>query len=143
MWNPVNGFEFENIFSLSAVPEGEGAVVIIPARYHYRDVSRINEDLSRFPWVVLMLVGDEESIFPTEELRHPNFRLWVMTPIPGKHKADHFLTHGYTPQTRPILKGFECPKKYTDWFFAGQITHQRRKECIAQLEGRIVYPTLE
>jgi hypothetical protein len=139
MWNPVWGYCFDSVTSLQAVPEGEGAIVIIPARYHYRDIDRINSDLARFPWLILMIVGDEESTFPTDKIQHPNMKLWVMTPIPGRHKADHFLPHGYTPDTRKFLSQFtaEAAAKSRDWFFSGQITHPRREACAAVLRDRI------
>lgn len=131
MWHPVNGPEYEHVYSYEEIEEDEGAIVVIPARYHHKDVERINSDLKRLPWVILMMVGDEESTFPVESISHPNMKLWVMTPIPGRHKADHYLPHGYTPDTRTMLINFknEYSKKPVKWFFSGQITHHRRQEC--------------
>ena len=136
LWDAVCSPQYENICNFDAIEPGEGAVVIIPARYHYKDVDRINADLARLPWVILMIVGDEESTFPTDKISHPNMKLWVMTPIPGRHKADHYLIHGYTPDCRTMLAKLAGDDKSRAWFFAGQATHRRREECLAQLEKR-------
>ena len=43
-WKPVNGYEFTH---LDYIPDNfPGAVVVIPARHHANDISRINKDLS-------------------------------------------------------------------------------------------------
>lgn len=136
MWKPVNGFEFEDVFSLDDVPEEEGAIVVIPARYHHRDIEKINADIAPLPWVIMMIIGDEESAFPSEKLSHPKMKLWVMTPIPGRHKADHFLPHGYTPDTRQMLGKYDADIEISlDWFFAGQVTHNRRKSCVGNIRN--------
>jgi hypothetical protein len=137
MWDPVEGFEFEEMFHLNEIPVGEGAIIVIPGRYHNLDIDLINKDISILPWVIMMIVGDEESIFPTDRLQHPHMRLWVMTPIPGRHKADHFLPHGYTPYTRIYLSAYGNDEiRPYRWFFSGQITHSRRDACAEVLENR-------
>lgn len=139
MWTPVDGWEYTPVFAFDQITVGEGAIVVIPARYHNRDVDKLNEDIARLPWVVLMIVGDEESFFPTHELKHPNMKLWVMTPIPGRHKADHFLPHGYTPDCRKMLaaNSLIAMEKPNLWFFSGQITHVRRQLCSDVLKGMV------
>lgn len=106
------------------------AIVVIPAQHHADDIDRINGIIGGLRSCLVILTGDELSLFPYEELSHPNMKLWVMTPRKGKHdKADRFLSNGYTPHTKKGL-GINKP---LDWFFAGQINHQRRERMARTL----------
>lgn len=141
-WSPVRGNRFVHRNGFGELPEGsDGAIVIIPARYHAGDTDAINKDLSRLQWCLVVLVGDEEAAFPCEKLSHPNMAIYVMTPHIGKHpNADRFIVNGYTPQTHEMLKkyGAEAMERPLRWFFAGQINHERRKawaEEMRKMEG--------
>jgi hypothetical protein len=113
-------------------PMCDGAIIIIPARHCLEDINHLNQQIARHRWVVVMLVGDEESLFPIDGLKHPNMRIWVMSPVRGKHTPPRFLINGSQPQLHEILAQTSREKKY-DWFFAGQVTHSRRRECVEQL----------
>jgi hypothetical protein len=134
LW-PVPGFEFQSFTNVDDVP-GDGAIVVIPARYHVEDWNRINEIISRWRWVVLMLVGDEESAFPYAKINHPNIRFWIMDPRPEfDYPADTvFIGSGWAKDAPDVLDAISgTPERMWDWFFAGQVTHDRRKECVAHI----------
>ena len=147
LWKPVRGYEFIHHDGMNSLPASkialtkgeedgwkrEGAIVIIPARSHAEKIEEINKDINRLDWCLIMLVGDEEAVFPCEELKHPNMAIYVMTPHIGKHKnADRFIVNGWSPGTREHLKACKerAMKRCLDWFFAGQVTHSRRQKSV-------------
>lgn len=111
--------------------EGEGSIVVIPAAYQAKHVDKINTELNKLEWCVLILTSDEESKFPVEKINHKNIRIYVQYPKQGRHDEYRFLFNGYTPHTRENL---ELIDKDIDWVFAGQVTHDRRRECVQQLK---------
>lgn len=120
-----------------------GAVVVVPARYH--TAADVNRLIAPLDWAVVILTSDEESTFPWREVTHPNMRRWIMTPRPELH-AGHvrFLGEGWPTDTPTILAGYtaEHLARPLDWFFAGQVNHPRRKACVRALAsmtgGRLV-----
>lgn len=131
LWNPVNGFEFEHFeheeYGIT------GAVVIVPARSHVGFVKDINRYIELLDWCVLLLTGDEEATFPVEDIKHKNIKIYVMSPRPSHHDKYRKLGTGYPPQLhKHVSKGI--PKKTEDWFFSGQVTHDRRIQCAEQLK---------
>lgn len=110
----------------------DGGIIIFPARAQADKVAELNEYIKPLKWVILCLMGDEEVAFPVEEVQHENIRIYVMSPKQGKHDNYRFLPNGYTPHTRPNLKLVD---KDLDYFFAGQITHPRREQCVEALEN--------
>lgn len=138
LYRPAAGHEFVHHDGFASVGEEiDGAIIIIPARYHAGDVDAINADIAKLKWCLIILVGDEEAVFPSEKLEHPNMIIYVMTPHIGKHeKADRFIVNGWPTGTREILRQYadESNERPLTWFFAGQNTHKRRKACVAQLQ---------
>lgn len=139
-WRPVGAIDFSHHDGFEELPAGaEGAVVVVPAQHHHLadEVERLNRDIERLSWVVLILTGDEHSLFPWEQLRHPAMRLWVMTPRPRLHEhcPATFVGEGYDAEVPEILANFakEAHERPLDWFFAGQVTHQRREALAAAL----------
>lgn len=125
-------------------PDADGAVVILGAQHHIEPelVERLNRDLARLRWVVLVLAGDECSLFPWADVRHPNMRLWIMTPRPHLHKAAKdagafFIGEGYHVSVPGLLaeirRSSSVPDRASDFYFAGQITHARREQMVAAL----------
>lgn len=106
-------------------------IVVIHARHHANDVDRINEELAKLKGCVVVLIGDEASVFPHERLEHPNMKLWVMSPRPDRHKGVRALPNGYTPHTKKHQS-----LKTIDVFFSGQINHQRRQEMYRAVKGK-------
>jgi len=99
---------------------------------------QINELSHRLECVIFINIGDETSEFPVHLLSHPNSRLWLQTPLPSQ-KADRYLIEGYTHGTVNLSL-----KRDLDWFFAGQINHERRIACgqaLSQLHNGQFYPT--
>lgn len=140
IWSWEKQYEFRSIDKFEDI-QGDGAVIIMPARQQTEMVQRLNQDIAKFKWVVLMLTGDEESVFPIEQVDHPNIRFWVMSPRPERHTTDKYghairkLGCGYTPGLREHMKAKGLPNKDLDFFFAGQINHSRRRKCIEALSG--------
>lgn len=124
----LKDFDFEEVNQL---PDVDCGIVVIPARSHDKLINEINKELSKLKGVVLMLLGDEENVFPVEKIKHQNIKIWIQNPHPERHDSYRKLGTGYTPH----IKEFK-PKdvdKTLDFFFAGQVTHSRREECVAQL----------
>jgi hypothetical protein len=142
---------YQRVQRLGDVPDGRGAVVVVPARYHAdgEQVAALNDDLARLAWCVVVLTSDEESTFPWQALSHPRMRLWVMTPRPDRHpagRAIRYLGEGWQPGTPEALDGLDDParERHVQAFFAGQVTHDRRRKMAAALGGdprRVVHAT--
>lgn len=132
MWNPVNGYEFAHFDCIAGVPRNaDGLIVILHARScaHERWAHKLNDEIQRFKWAVVMLVSDEEGSFPAFQVKHPNMKMWIMMPNERKHLMKHFgVPNGYPTGCLDALKKFrkEQTEKPVDWFFAGQDTHIRR-----------------
>jgi hypothetical protein len=128
---------FEDFISKPVNDErGDGAIVVINGRTHTEDIEAINADLERLRWVVLMITGDEEAIFPWGEIRHPLLRTWVMLPRMNQHNDVSFkIPNGFRPATRVALahNGYH-PDHSQDWFFCGQVTHERREQLAQELQ---------
>lgn len=129
------GYEFEH--HVAEMPAGiDGAVVIVPARYHTpAEVQAVIDPLS---WVVLLLTSDEESLFPPAALTHPNMLVWTMTPRPGVHPETHRFLGEYLPNdTSAMLAryGDAAEARPLDWFFSGQVNHSHRRKMIRHAEG--------
>ncbi len=112
-----------------------GDVICISGRHHYDDVDAINAAIAKYQGVVVIIHSDEESLFPVERLVHPNMRLWVQTPKPGRHNGLTMTSFpvGYTPHTQHPPMPLDDPPN--DWGFAGQITNSRREEAAAAMRG--------
>lgn len=123
-------YEFE-FYEVSQLPEADSAIVVIPARSHYQVADRINAELKKIKKVILFLMGDEEAVFPIEKIKHEAIQIWVQNPKPKKHDQYNKLGCGYPPD----IKNFtQYPDKIEDWFFAGQITHDRRRQMLEALK---------
>jgi hypothetical protein len=149
VWNPPGAFAFEHYVDVGrpgstypdAFPDVAGALVVLPARHHAspEDVSWFLAQLDRLSWSVVILAGDEEWSFPwTLVKRSPTRRVWVMQPRP-EHAAigvDGMLPGGWYPNTREGIApcGVLGPRPL-DWFFGGQITHERRQQAVKVLRS--------
>lgn len=120
------------------MPKGiEGGVVIVHGGRQMGEIDRVNMDLDELKWALVIFLGDEECSFPIEKVEVPENRItWIQEPmVPGKHATipHRPILDGYTPHCR----NFAVPQtpKDLDWFFAGQVTHERRRECVAALQS--------
>lgn len=142
----IDEVEFVHHDSVDSISPDEGAVFILNGRTHVDDVSAINADINKLRWVLFIDTGDEEARFPWREIQHPIMRVWMMLPRMNIHDDTHYkLVNGYRPQTREVLKKIGYKEKTQDWFFAGQVNHERREQCVHELKlflepARNLYP---
>jgi hypothetical protein len=135
----ADGYEYEHRVT-SLIEPGPLGVVVLPARHHasVEDVIRLNAEMAKLDAVLLIISGDEEGIFPWRDVDHDRIRFWVMMPKPGVHDdmADWawFFGTGCKPGTAGQLQAGHPADvlrlKDTAWFFAGQVTHPRRKQAV-------------
>lgn len=104
------------------------ACFIIPGAYQGHLLQEICEFLYQFKRILVFITSDEEGKFPVEKMQHPDMIVYSQY---GTSK--NVFPLGYTPHTRPVLKDIGVLPKNKDWFFSGQITHQRRQEMAKQL----------
>lgn len=140
LWRPIDAIEFEHYEVRSDFPDVQGALVVLPARHHAsrEDVDWFKEQLSRLRWSVVLLAGDEEWVFPWREIEESDTRrVWVMQPRTEHKELSGLIPGGWYPGTREaVVKHKEQADNRTlHWFFAGQVTHERRYQCIRALKG--------
>lgn len=127
-------FADEDNQEVSEIPKCKEAIVVIAGRYYVDLVSEVNEQLRNVEDVTLIVTSDEESLFPFDKINHPNYRLYLMTPrFDRKYKnVTKFLGEGYPPHMKLPL---EPPTKDLDFFFSGQITHDRRQKLKVAMDS--------
>lgn len=108
----------------------QGSLVVIPGKNQGGFIKKINEELNKLKWVVLIITSDEERNFPVEKIKHPNVKIWVQNPKQARHDEYGKWPLGYTSETR---KNLNLETKDLDFFFAGQVTHKRRVDFIQSL----------
>jgi len=148
VWDPPGAFTFEHYVDVGrpgstypdAFPDVDGALVVLPARHHASeaDVAWFLGQLGRLSWSVVILAGDEEWAFPAHMVPGPNRRVWCMQPRPEHEGMDGMLPGGWYPGTRQGIRphGVLGPRPL-DWFFGGQVTHERRQEATKVLRGMV------
>lgn len=148
LWEPSCPLTYEHheAQGLAQVPEVDGAVLVLPARYHAepREVTALARLLQGWRWGLVILTGDEESTLPWRKLKvHPGIAVWVQTPRPDLHLgADGLLPNGWPPGIRERLREPDAEaaaaQRRWEWCFAGQVTHDRREalaSVLRQMEG--------
>src|SRR3954469_25452903 len=60
LWRPAGAHEFQHLESLEGL---DGAVVVFPAPAQAEHVDRLNADIAKLKWLVLILTSDEEGKF--------------------------------------------------------------------------------
>lgn len=120
-----------------------GAVYVINGRTHVDDVEKINLDLAKLEWCVFIITGDEEALFPWQEIKHPMIRIWVMLPRMNIHNDVAFkIPNGYRTDTHKILQEIGPQERKLDWSFVGQVNHERRQQCFDVLnQFKPLYPS--
>lgn len=125
------GLEFRRVEGYPG--QTDGCVLLIPGRYWAGHEQEISMAVSRYKWLLLMRVGDEEDWFDVTQIRHDNMKCWVQTPRAGRDYGDaRFIGVGYTPYTWMLPN--EVPDKDLDVFLSAQRTHQRRIEAFDALK---------
>lgn len=125
------------------------AVVVVPGRFAYDHTEDVQWLINQLDRALVVVTSDEESLFEYEHLTHPDMRLWVQTPRPGRGPADLYLGCGPPPDTRRVLADLDrvyaatsdepaCQERAFGWVFDGQINHPGRtamKAATAALDG--------
>jgi len=140
VWCPQDPIGFVHHEVRGSFPDVEGAVVVINGRTHAGrdDVRRFLTELDRLSWSVVLLCGDEEWVFPWEKVRESSRRqVWVMQGVP-RQQGLGWLPGGWYPRTRELMDEAAAPEKCWAWFFAGQVTHERRQECAEVLRSMVL-----
>lgn len=137
LWGAVAMPTFRRAKSFDDI-NGDGAVIVFPARRQVSYLRQLNDDLKRLKWVILILAGDEAAEFPAKLIEHPNIRFWQMTPAPKTlvNDATRKIGSGVPPQGYewlPQLKE-DAENRPVDYFFAGQLTHPRRHGLKQELD---------
>lgn len=112
----------------------KGGIVIVHGGREPGRFEQLQNDILPMDWVLLIFLGDEEGSFPAEHIQHHNMLRWIQEPIPGRHDDfTRYLIDGYTPRTQSMHELIGPMNKDLDWVFAGQVTHERRRECVDAL----------
>jgi len=123
------GYEFEEVDH----DNFKGGVIVFPARAQSDYFDQLQEYVNKLDWCIVMFTGDEEGVFPFEKLQHPNMHKYVMSPRKGpRYEGVSFLGTGYAPAIDELPEN--KPEKIYDYFFAGQVTHERRQEMAKAIE---------
>jgi hypothetical protein len=128
------------IDSDAEIPKLNGAVVVFHGgneaaiRRGSALAAIMSAELMHYRWVIFVSVGDESSEFPLHLIVHPNCKIWAQTPKPGATHADRYFIEGTPADEREILDSLVPQERDLHWFFAGQVTHERREQCVAALE---------
>ena len=112
------------------------AVVVIHGEHVLNQAYQVQVDLNRFQRSLVIVFCDEPGNFPTRTLMTPNRRIWQQMPVQGVHDfADRFMICGYPHDTQMHLANYDATlvDRPIDWFFAGQVTHIRRIQCVTEL----------
>jgi len=137
-WRVPGGFTFETV---DWTPDdGQGRVIVFPCGHYIEHGERhtaamqLSEDLKKLPWAVLIATSDESDSFEWGEFDLPDHvKLWVQTPRPEHTYPEGTFFHPLGSPTSPKEWG-GWHDKPVDVFFAGQINHVRREECLTALE---------
>lgn len=117
--------------------DGDGGIYAVPGEY--ANIKEVNNAIKKYEWVILMVLSDERSVFPIEDIKHPNIKIYIQYPKQGRHDQYAKWPLGYTSETRKHLKLMD---KDLDFFFSGQVTHKRRADCFEQIvdkEGGLAF----
>jgi hypothetical protein len=107
------------------LPYVDRAFVVIPGPQNVDYEDQISKELNKIGRVVLFITGDESATFKVNKIKHKNVEIWIQYPH-KKHSQYNKLALGVP---RDLYKHLpEYQDKVYDLSFAGQITHQRRKE---------------
>ena len=121
--------------SWAGVPDTDGIVVVIHAESGTDPtdhIAKLNERIARYRWVLLIVTSDETDRWPWWTIKGTGHMIvWRQHPIMST--PDRILPLGPPPHAIDMPPP-DGPRDL-DWFFAGQITHDRRRECADALRG--------
>ena len=136
------GYTFTQYDGIEALPEGEGAAVVIPSRLWLGKEDEINDSLQRLKFALVIVCGNEEGDFDFQKIRRPMLRVWMQLPRMNQHNDQYKLINGYRPTTHQLVKEAGLQKRTIDYTFIGQNNHERRHQCVDVLnQFHETYPT--
>lgn len=124
---------------LSDLPDGDRSVVVIPGAYQNDSYFEINQELEKYDKVMVFVTSDEEGKFDCSQLSHKDMIVYSQYGT-----SENTIPLGYTPGTREMLKKIGPIEKSIPYFFAGQITHERRQlmaDFVKSLKEGLFFPT--
>lgn len=128
----TQGYEHHTFYQKAPVPAFDSIVVVIKADQlpgSVGDYTHLNAQLNLFRRVVLIVTANEEGRFDTSRIIHPRIKIWLQTP--HAHQTFHrAIPWGWTPHVKPSIG-----PRPLNWSFAGQNTHERRRECLDVLRA--------
>ena len=135
IWTPPGFPEFEHHCDAKSTDVVPGSVLVLPGAYHAKKLNLVNPLIDKARSSVLCIMEDEGSLFPWQELNVDRMPLWIQNPRGDVHDgSERGVPVGWTPATRETVKNHSGDKPL-DWFFSGQVTHNRRKSCVRQLQS--------
>lgn len=119
----------------SGVPDTAGIVLVVHAEsgtWPDIDIARLNERLARYQWVLLVITSDETDRWPWWTIRSTG-RMITWRQHPTTSTPDRPLPLGPPPHAIDMPPS-DRPREL-DWFFSGQVTHARRRQCVDAIRG--------
>lgn len=138
LWRPQEAFTFVNHDVRGDFPHHDGAVVCFNGMGLAPHADWIIDQIERMPWSLVIITGNEMWDFPWERLPEAEHRkVWVMNPTPAHAHLSNRLPGGWYTGTREGLEGLQhlAATRHLDWFYGAQIINDRRRQCLAAVEG--------
>jgi hypothetical protein len=116
-------------------------VIGIPGRHATKPENyvELNAAAKNFKKAVFVIIGDEEGIFHSDHLEHPNMKIWwLMPPFSPKQKVDRVGPNGWptgAPEMIDAARRMSLEERPYLWHFEGQMTHSRRIDCVRATQG--------
>lgn len=133
---PRKQFSFTHHDVREMFPHHDGAVVAFSGMGCADDADWLIDQIEQMPWVLVIIMGNEIWDFPWRRLPETDRRkVWVMNPLPEHAELSNRIPGGPYPHTREeIAPHWErAALRPLDWFFGGQVTNIRRKQCLSAL----------
>lgn len=140
LWTPADPIRFEHHEVRGGdFPQVAGALVVLPARHNAAPEATawFVSQLERLAWSVVLLAGDEGVEFDWRSVPETDGRrVWIMQPRAEHEGLSGLIPGGWYPGTREGVAHEAAQRpKALDWFFGGQVTHERRQEAAQALQG--------
>lgn len=129
---------FDSLKKAAKYSKSDHAVICIPGQHSLNDYEKINHAASYFPFITFLIFGDEEALFDASRLDHPKAKTWWFAPpLFPRRNLDRVAVFGWPTQAREMLaeERTKIDHRDLDWSFLGQVTHDRRLECVAAAEN--------
>lgn len=135
VWRPAGALEFvhHEPEGPGDLPEGmTGAVVVVHVAQTDGSSDFVRGYLDRLAWALVIVCGDEEHRWESlggEWRQMPDRKAEWIEAVP----------EGWPPGTRealaPLQDREDVRLRTLGWYFAGQVTHERRHQCVEALVG--------